>query len=249
MERIDELNIKGAKIIQNTDYFLFGMDSVLLANMVEGKKTDILVDLGTGSAVMPIIIALKKKIKNIVGVELQAPMKDLASRNIVLNNLENAISAYNLDLRDYKKIKEIILDKFKKDSVDIVISNPPYKKRGTGVLNEGDVKYIARHEEMCNLEDIFKTSSKILRSKGKLYLVHKPDRLPDAICLGRKYNLELKTLRLVQPTVSHKPSIALMMFVKDGGVELNIEPCLIQKDENGNTTQEVWDIYGNKERK
>lgn len=249
MERIDELNIKGAKIIQNTDYFLFGMDSVLLSNMVEGKKTDILVDLGTGSAVMPIIIALKKRIKNIVGIELQSPMYDLACRNVILNNLDNTINTYNLDLRDYKKIKEIILNKYKKDGVDIVISNPPYKKQGTGVLNNGDVKYIARHEEKCHLEDIFKTSSKILRSKGKLYLVHKPDRLPDAITLGRKYNLELKTLRLVQPTVLHKPSIALMMFVKDGGLELNIEPSLIQKDENGNTTQEIWDIYGSNERK
>lgn len=244
MERIDELNIDGAKIIQNTDYFLFGMDSVLLANMVEGKKTDILVDLGTGTAVMPIIIALKKDIKNILGIELQAPMHDLAARNIILNKLEESICACNMDLREYKKIREIIKEKYNKDCADIVISNPPYKKQGTGVLSEGEVKYIARHEETCVLEDVFRTSSKILRSKGKFYLVHKPDRLPDAIMLGRKYNLELKTLRLVQPSISQKPSIALMMFVKDGGAELSIEPYIIQRDENGNTTREILDIYG-----
>ena len=243
MERIDELNIRGAKIIQNTDYFLFGMDSVLLANMVDCRKTDILVDLGTGSAVMPIIIALKKEIKFILGIELQKPMYDLALRNVELNQLENAISVQNMDLREYKKIKEVLVAKYKKDCVDIVISNPPYKKQGTGVLNDGSVKYIARHEETCLLEDVFKTSSKILRSRGKMYLVHKPDRLSDAITLGRKYNLELKTLKFLQPSINQKPSIALMMFVKDGGVELNVEPCIMQRDINGDTTQEILDIY------
>ena len=196
MERIDDINLNGKKMVQDTDLFLFGMDSVLLANMVKktNKDTNIL-DLGTGSAVMPVIISEKTKCNKIIGVELQDKMYNLALKNIKLNELEDKIYAVKEDLKNVEKIREKIVEITGKDKVDVVISNPPYKKVGTGTVNNIDEKYIARHEVKCELEDIFVTASKLLKFKGKLYIVHKPERIADLICLGRKYNLEIKELQ------------------------------------------------------
>ena len=245
MERIDDLNFNGKRIIQDTDLFLFGMDSVLLANMVKktNKDTNIL-DLGTGSAVMPVIIAEKTKCNKIIGVELQDKMYNLALKNIKLNELENKIYAVKEDLKNVEKIREKIVEITGKDKVDVVISNPPYKKAGTGTVNDVDEKYIARHEVKCELEDIFVTASKLLKFKGKLYIVHKPERIADLICLGRKYNLEIKELQFLQPSTKKKPSIVLCEYVLGGGNECTVLPSIIEYDENGNYTNTVYEIYG-----
>ena len=245
MERIDDLNLNGKKIMQDTDLFLFGMDSVLLANMVKktNKDTNIL-DLGTGSAVMPVIIAEKTKCNKIIGVELQDKMYNLALKNIKLNELENKIYAVKEDLKNVEKIREKIVEITGKDKVDVVISNPPYKKAGTGTVNDVDEKYIARHEVKCELEDIFVTASKLLKFKGKLYIVHKPERIADLICLGRKYNLEIKELQFLQPSTKKKPSIVLCEYVLGGGNECTVLPSIIEYDENGNYTNTVYEIYG-----
>ena len=245
MERIDDLNLNGKRIIQDTDLFLFGMDSVLLANMVKktNKDTNIL-DLGTGSAVMPVIISEKTKCNKIIGVELQDKMYNLALKNIKLNELEDKIYAVKEDLKNVEKIREKIVEITGKDKVDVVISNPPYKKAGTGTLNDIDEKYIARHEVKCELEDIFVTASKLLKFKGKLYIVHKPERIADLICLGRKYNLEIKELQFLQPSTKKKPSIVLCEYVLGGGNECTVLPSIIEYDENGNYTNTVYEIYG-----
>ena len=245
MERIDDLNLNGKRIIQDTDLFLFGMDSVLLANMVKktNKDTNIL-DLGTGSAVMPVIIAEKTKCNKIIGVELQDKMYNLALKNIKLNELENKIYAVKEDLKNVEKIREKIVEITGKDKVDVVISNPPYKKAGTGTVNDVDEKYIARHEVKCELEDIFVTASKLLKFKGKLYIVHKPERIADLICLGRKYNLEIKELQFLQPSTKKKPSIVLCEYVLGGGNECTVLPSIIEYDENGNYADHVYEIYG-----
>lgn len=245
MERIDDLNLNGKRIIQDTDLFLFGMDSVLLVNMVKktNKDTNIL-DLGTGSAVMPVIISEKVKCNKIIGVELQDKMYNLALKNIKLNELEDKIYAVKEDLKNVEKIREKIVEITGKDKVDVVISNPPYKKAGTGTVNDVDEKYIARHEVECTLEDIFKTASKLLKFKGKLYIVHKPERIADLICLGRKYNLEIKELQFLQPSTKKKPSIVLCEYVLGGGNECTVLPSIIEYDENGNYTDHVYEIYG-----
>ena len=214
MERIDDLNLNGKKIIQDTDLFLFGMDSVLLANKVKGtNKETVIVDLGTGSAVMPVIIAEKNNLKRIIGVELQQKMYDLAVKNVEYNKLQDKVSVLKENLKNVNSIRKYVLECAGKDKVDIVISNPPYKKVGTGSKNDVDEKYIARHEVERELEDIFKTASKLLKFKGKLYLVHKPERVADLISLARKYNLEAKEIQFLQPTVMKKPSI--IYTVKD----------------------------------
>lgn len=245
MERIDDLNLNGKKIVQDTDLFLFGMDSVLLANMVKGtnKDTNIL-DLGTGSAVMPVILTEKVKLNKVIGVELQDKMYDLAVKNIKLNELEDKVYAVKEDLKNIEKIRKEIINITGRDTVDIVISNPPYKSKGTGTINEVDEKYIARHEVKCTLEDIFKTASKLLKFKGKLYMVHKPERIADLICVARKYNLELKTLTFLQPTKTKKPSIVLLEYVLGGGNECTVLPNIIEYDDNGNYTDKIYEIYG-----
>ena len=239
-ERIDDLGINGKKIIQNTDYFCFGIDSVLLANFVEsnsGKNN--IVDLCSGSGVISVIVSQKKKCNKIYAVELQNEMYDLLDRNIKINSLEEKIIPLKGDVKSFSM----------NEKVDIVVSNPPYKEVGTGVENTNTVKYIARHEKECTLEDIFKCSSKLLKQKGKLYLVHKPQRISDLISEARKYKLEPKKMRLVYPTINSKPSIVLMEYVYFGGNELEVLSPLIEYNENGEYTKEIFEIYGIGENK
>lgn len=245
MERIDDLNLNGKKIIQDTDLFLFGMDSVLLANKVKGtNKNTVIVDIGTGSCVMPVIIAEKNEIGKIIGVELQNRMYELAIKNVKYNNFEDKICVLHENLKNVDSIRKFVKEVTNKDKVDIVISNPPYKKVGTGSKNELNEKYIARHEVECNLEDVFKAASKLLKFRGKLYIVHKPERIADLIALARKHNLEPKEIQFVQPNENKKPSIVLIQYVLGGGNECIILPNLIEYDNNGNYTKEILDIYG-----
>ena len=245
MERIDDLNLNGKKIIQDTELFLFGMDSVLLANKVKGtNKNTVVLDLGTGSAVMPVIIAEKNEIGKIIGIELQDKMYELAVKNIKYNNLEQKVCVLRENLKNVDSIRRYVKELTDKDKVDIIISNPPYKKVGTGSKNELNEKYIARHEVECELEDIFKTASKLLKFRGKLYIVHKPERIADLIALARKYNLESKEIQFLQPNENKKPSIVLIEYVLGGGNECIVLPNLIEYDDNGNYTKEILDIYG-----
>lgn len=239
-ERIDDLGINGKKIIQNTDYFCFGIDSVLLANFVESNSSkNNIMDLCSGSGVISVIVSQKKKCNKIYAVELQNEMYDLLDRNIKINSLEEKIIPLKGDVKSFSM----------NEKVDIVVSNPPYKEVGTGVENTNSVKYIARHEKECTLEDIFKCSSKLLKQKGKLYLVHKPQRIPDLISEARKYKLEPKKMRLVYPTINSKPSIVLMEYVYFGGNELEVLSPLIEYNENGEYTKEIFEIYGMGENK
>lgn len=244
--RLDDLNLNGLKVYQDTDYFCFGIDSVLLANFVNSNSSkNIIIDLCSGSGVIPIIISAKKKYNKIFAVELQEQMYKLLKDNIYLNKLNDKISGINEDIKDVAKIQEDMVEVIRSNTADIIVCNPPYKKKGTGINNENEVKYIARHEVKCNIEDIFKTSSKLLKSKGKLYLVHKPDRLVDLFEIARKYNLEAKTIRFVHPSYNKAPTIVLIEYVKDGGKELKILEPLIEYDENGNYTDEIYRIYDN----
>lgn len=247
-ERKDSLGINDLEIIQNKDYFCFGIDSVLLANFVESKSSkNVIVDLCSGSGVISVIISAKKSYDKIISVELQNEMFDILQRNVSLNNLSDSIYAIKNDIKNISEIRKKIEEITKKDKVDIIVCNPPYKVVGTGSKNENEVKYIARHEAKCTLEDIFKTSSSLLKSKGKLYLVHKPERIVDLLAISRKYNLEAKTIRFVNPTEASKPSIVLIEYVKDGKNECKILPPLIEyrKNKNGELeyTDEIHKIY------
>lgn len=244
-ERIDDLGINDLKIIQNKEYFCFGTDSVLLANFVKSENTNnVILDLCSGSGVIPIILSAKKKYKKIFGVELQSEMYDLFDRNIKINNLEDSIISINENVKNIKDIRKKITSIMGKDKIDIITCNPPYKEIGTGLTTNHDVKTIAKCEVMCNLEDIFITSSKLLGKGGKLYLVHKPERLSDLIYFGRKYNLEAKEIRFVYPKINKKPSIVLISYRKDGGNETKVLEPLIEYNDDMSYTDEIYRIYG-----
>ena len=243
-KRLDDLNLNGLKVYQETEYFCFGIDSVLLANFVNSNSSkNNIVDLCSGSGVIPVIMSAKKKYNKIIGIELQKEMYELLKQNIEINKLEEKIIGIDEDIKNIENIKEELMQNIGCNKVDIVTCNPPYKKQGTGIENENDVKYIARHEVKCNIEDIFKTTANILKSKGKLYIVHKPDRLVDLFEIARKYKLEPKTVRFVHPTSIKAPSIVLIEYIKDGGNELKILDPLIEYNENGSYTDEIYDIY------
>lgn len=244
-ERIDDLGINDLKIIQNKEYFCFGTDSVLLANFVKSENSNnVILDLCSGSGVIPIILSAKKKYKKIFGVEVQSEMYDLFDRNIKINNLEDSIISINENVKNIKDIRKKITSIMKKDKIDIITCNPPYKEIGTGLTTNHDVKTIAKCEVMCNLEDIFITSSKLLGKGGKLYLVHKPERLSDLIYFGRKYNLEAKEIRFVYPKIDKKPSIVLISYRKDGGNETKVLEPLIEYNDDMSYTNEIYRIYG-----
>lgn len=244
-KRIDDLGINDLKIVQDTDYFCFGMDSVLLANFVISKsKKSVVLDLCSGSGVIPVIISAKKECGKIIAVELQEKMYELLEENILKNDLGEKIIPFKCDVKDYKNIVTKIKEITNTGTVDIVVCNPPYKKCGSGIKNPNDIKTIARHEVLCSLEDIFITASKLLNTKGKLYLVHKPERLVDLLSISRKYKLEAKNITFIQPTKDMKPSIVLIEYVKNGGNEVLVQKNIIEYNDDGSYTDEIYKIYG-----
>lgn len=245
MERIDDLGINGLKILQNTDYFLFGVDSVVLANIAKDyvKTDNIILDLGTGSSVIPTIMSAKSKAKLFIGVELQKEMYELALKNNLMNNLEDKIKVINEDIKKVENIRKKIIEYAKKDTVDLIVTNPPYKEILTGTINENEIKYIARHEKECKLEDIFNTASKLLKFKGKLVIVHKPERLVDLLESGRKYDLEAKEVRFLKAREDSIKSLVFITYVKGGLHECKVLEDIVEYDKDGNYTDKIKKMY------
>ena len=233
--RIDDLQISNLFIKQDKTGFCFGTDAVLLANFAEPKKNADILDIGTGNGIIPILLSAKTQAQKITGLEIQERSAELAKENIKLNKLESLIEIIQGDIKDYSI--------FPAASFDYITCNPPYKKVGTGLANPEDTLAIARHEIMCTLEDIIKASSYLLKSKGKLAMVHKPERVAEIIYTMKKHKLEAKRLLLVYPREGEKPCLALVEGVKDGGAELNILPPLYVYDENGNYSVNIADLY------
>ena len=199
-ERIDDLEYKGLKIIQNKDGFCFGIDSVLLSDFAkEIKKGSKVIDLGTGTGIIATLLCKKTELKQIIGVEIQKEVYEMAKRSIKLNNLEDKFLIINDDIKNIDKTLE-------KCSFDVVVSNPPYKKLNTGLTNENEKKLISRHEITASLEDFIKVSYKLLKDNGELYMVHRPDRLVDILETLRKNRLEPKKLKLVYPSQKKEPN-------------------------------------------
>ena len=174
-ERIDDLEYKGLKIIQNKEAFCFGIDSILLSDFAkEIKNGSKVIDLGTGNGIIGIMLCAKTELSKMIGVEVQEESAKLTKRNIELNNFEEKFEVINKNINDLEEVLQM-------GTFDAVVTNPPYKKVGTGMTNENEKKLIARHEIKANLEDFVRVSSKLLKDKGNFYMVHRPDRLVDII--------------------------------------------------------------------
>ena len=237
-ERIDDLQLNNLKIIQNKDGFCFGIDSVLLSDFAKDiRNNSKVLDLGTGTGIIGILLCAKTKLSKIYGKDNQKEVCDMALRSIKLNNLENKFEIINANIKNLKNI-------FEENTFDAIVSNPPYKKDNSGLKNESETKLISRHEITASLEDFISISSKLLKNNGSIYMVHRPERLSDLFYLLKKYNLEPKKLRLVQAYFDSKPKLVLVKATKNAKSFLNIEEPLIIYNKEGSYTDEIFKIYG-----
>jgi tRNA1(Val) A37 N6-methylase TrmN6 len=233
----DLLNFKNLKIVQNNKWFNFSLDSVLLPNFISlPKKCDRILDLGTGNAPIPLILSTKTK-ANIYGVEIQKEIYNLAKKTIMLNKLDNCITIMNEDIKEIDKL-------FESDYFDAITCNPPYfKVFDKSKFNQNDLKTIARHEILVNLEDIMKVSRKLLKNNGVLAIVHRPDRLLEVLEIMKKYNIEPKRLRFVYPKTNSECNIVLIEGKKNGKAGLKILSPLYVHKSNGEYTEEVKSMF------
>lgn len=239
-ETLDDIQINNMHIIQKKNAFRFGVDAVLLANFANIKKGINVVDLCTGTGIVPFIIAGKRNPEKITGIEIQSEMIDMARRSVAYNKLEGRIEFICGDLKDEKVLNGL-------RGVDVVTVNPPYKLRNSGLISADDKNAIARHEICCTLEDVIKASKLMLKDGGKLYMVHRPERLADILCTMRKYKIEPKRIRMVHPSPDKSPNIVLLEGQKYGGEFLRWEPPLYIHDDKGKYTEEIDRIYGRQE--
>lgn len=236
-ERIDDLELNNLKIIQNKNYFCFGMDSVILSDFAkEIKNNSTVLDLGTGTGIISILLTAKINVKKIYGIELQEEVAKMANKSIKLNKLENKIEIINDNIKNLEKY-------FKKNSIDAIVTNPPYKKENTGVKNENKIKLISKYELEACLEDFIKISSILLKDKGEFYIVHRPDRVVDIIEILRKYKLEPKLIKLVYPKINKAPNLILIKCVKNANNFLKFEEPLIVYNNDSTYTEKILKIY------
>ncbi len=239
-ERVDDLQTKsGYRLIQNPDWFCFGVDAVLLAAFAQKAikpKTKVL-DMCTGNGIIPILLCEKTEATHIFGIEIQEAVAEMATRSIKLNGLEERVSIVEGDLENSAEI-------FGKAVFDAVCCNPPYKENYGGLKNQTDTLTIARHEIFCSLRGIIESAEKLLKPGGKLCLIHRPERLADIFCIMREYRIEPKRLRMVHPSPNKTATMVLVEGAKHGRSKLFLEPPLYVHKEDGSYTDEIEEIYG-----
>lgn len=241
-ERIDDLGCNNLKIIQNKNWFCFGIDSVLLVNFAKNiKENSTILDLGTGTGIIPILLSGKVNIKKAVGIEIQKNVADMATRSVELNNLQDKIEIICSNILNLNN--NFFIEKGLENKFDVIITNPPYKKKGEGVINEKEEKLISRHEITADLEDFIKVSSNLLKDKGEFYIVHRPERLVDILDLMRKYKIEPKLMRMVCSNYNKPPKLVLIKGIRNAKPFLKIENNLYIYDEKNNYTEEIKKIY------
>ncbi len=236
-ERIDDLQRNHYRIIQDPGRFCFGMDAVLLSGFAKAKQGGRVLDLGTGTGIIPILMEAKTSAKNLVGLEIQPDSADMARRSVRLNGLEKKIEIITGDIKEAESL-------FGAASFDVVTSNPPYMTEHHGITNPEAPKAIARHELLCSLEDVISQSSRLLKPGGNFFMVHRPFRLVDIFVLLREYKLEPKRMKLVYPFADKEPNMVLIEANRGGRARMRVEKPLIVYKEPGVYTEEIYDIYG-----
>lgn len=236
-ERVDDLERCGYKIIQNPEAFCFGMDAVLLSSFAKVFEKERAIDLGTGNGIIPILLRGKTAGRDFTGLEIQEESAAMARRSVMLNDLESDINIVTGDIVGASAL-------FGAAAFDVVTSNPPYMIGMHGIKNPDDAKAIARHEIKCTFDDIAREASKLLKEKGRFYLVHRPFRLPELFETMKKYKLEPKRMIMVYPYVDKEPNMVLIEGIKGGRARLTVEKPLIVYKETNVYTDEIYDIYG-----
>ena len=236
-ERLDDLNRNGYRIIQNPKKFCFGMDAVLLSGFASAPAGSRVLDLGTGTGIIPILMAAKTGGEYFTGLEIQAESADMARRSVILNGLDEKIDIVEGDIKEASRI-------FGAASFDIVTSNPPNMQGGGGLKNPDLPKTIARHEILCTLEDVVREAAAVLKTGGHFFMVHRPTRLVDIFELMRRYKMEPKRMKMVHPYADQEANMVLVEGVRGGRPMLITEKPLIVYREKGVYTKEIYDVYG-----
>lgn len=236
-ERLDELHRNGYKIIQDKGRFCFGMDAVLLSGFARVKPGEKVLDLGTGTGIIPILLEAKTDGEHFTGLEIQPESADMASRSVAYNDLQDKIDIVVGDIKDASQ-------RFGVSSFDVITTNPPYMIGQHGIKNDQDAKAIARHEILCDLDDILRESAKMLKPSGRFYMVHRPFRLAEIFSKMIEYRIEPKRMQLVYPFVDKEPNMVLIEGLRGGKSRVTVEKPLIVYKEPGVYTDEIYDIYG-----
>lgn len=236
-ERVDDLQRNGLKIIQKTDGFCFGMDAVLLSGFAHVKRGEKVLDMGTGTGIIPLLLSAKTQGEHFTALEIQKEIAEMAARSVAMNHLEDKIEIVNGDIKEASRI-------FGAASFDVVTTNPPYMNDAHGLKNPTEVKAISRHEVLCTLEDVVREGAKILKSGGRMYMVHRPHRLIEIITAMKQYKMEPKRMCMVHPFKDKEANMVLIEAVKGGGSWLKMEAPIIVYKEPGVYTDEIYSIYG-----
>lgn len=235
-ERLDDLQRNGYKLIQNTEIFCFGMDAVLLSSFADVKLGEEMLDLGTGNGVIPILMEAKTEGAHFTGLEIQNVNVDLATRSVEYNGLSSKIDIVQGDIKEASKI-------FGGASFHVITTNPPYMNENHGIVNPESHKAIARHEILCTLEDIIRESSKLLKMRGRLYMVHRPQRLIEIFDTMTRYKLEPKRVRMIHPYADKDANMVLIEAIKGAGAFMKVEKPLIVYEKDGSYTKELLKGY------
>ncbi|MGE9881431.1 tRNA1(Val) (adenine(37)-N6)-methyltransferase [Blautia obeum] len=238
-ERLDDLQIKGYEIIQSPGRFCFGMDAVLLSSYAKVRKRELALDLGTGTGILPILLEAKNEGEHYTGLEIQEESADMARRSVSHNGLEDKIDIVTGDIKEASGI-------FGAASFHVITTNPPYMIGEHGLKNENEALYIARHEALCALDDILRESARLLKPKGRFYMVHRPFRLPEILAKMSAYGIEPKRMRLVYPHIDKEPNMVLLEGLRGGRPRMQVEPPLIVYRKDGEYTEELLEIYRRK---
>ena len=236
-ERLDDLQRNHYQIIQNREKFCFGMDAVLLSGFARIRPGEKVLDLGTGTGIIPILLAAKTQAAHLTGLEIQSESVDMARRSVKLNGLEERISIVEGDIKEASGL-------LGKGMFDVVTSNPPYMIAHHGLTGEQEQKAIARHEILCTFEDVARETARVLAPAGKFYLVHRPFRLAEIMTTLSQYKLEPKRMQLVYPFVDKEPNMVLLEAVRGGRSRMQVEKPLIVYKEPGIYMPEIYEIYG-----
>jgi len=236
-ERIDDLQRNNLKIIQNEEKFCFGMDAVLLSGFAKVKPGERVLDMGTGTGIIPILLSAKTEAGYLTALEIQEESADMARRSVAMNDLQEKIDIVTGDIKEASAI-------FGKAKFDVVTCNPPYMNDMHGLKNPDMPKAIARHEVLCSLEDVVREASAVLKPNGRFYMVHRPFRLAEIFATCGKYKLEPKAMRLVHPFADKEPNMVLLECLKGGKSMIKIAPPLIVYKEPGVYTEEIYEVYG-----
>ena len=234
--RVDEIGFGGLKLLQDTDSFCYGVDSVLLADFCKAGSGDSVLDLCCGNGAVSFIVMAKYGPKSITGIEIQEKAVELAKKSAELNGMQDRVSFICTDAAD---ISEYIGPW----SFDSAVCNPPYFEKGSGVPSESSARHLARHEGKSGLAEFLGAAAYALKNGGQLYMIHRPERLADIMYFARDCGLEPKTMRMVCPYSGKAPNMVLIRFVKGGKKELTVLPDLIVRDPDGSYTKEINDIY------